>query len=177
MDLKSLFSFKDQASEFASLADFEKLNPAQEQIAWAEGDSVPTTKRGITFNNAYQNMEVVGRGVDLIVNSGAEVNFDVKEKLPFTGLSSLKPKKIITLLNHRPNPYEDINSFRRKCYMDLIIEGNCFIYFDGEHLFNLPAVRTEIITDKKTYIKGYKYDGTVDYFPSEVIHIKDNSAD
>lgn len=155
----------------------EKLNPAQELIHWAEGDSVPSTKRGIVFNTAYKNLEVVRRGVDLIVDSAAEINYDVKEKLQFTGNSSIKARKIFQLLNFRPNPFQDINSFRRSIFMDIIIEGNAFIYFDGEHIFLLPAVRVEIITDPKTFVAGYLYDGTTSFAEHEVIHIKDNSAD
>lgn len=162
---------------FDAIISEEKLNPAQESIRWSEGDSVDTTKRGFTFNSAYRDLEVVRRGVDLIIDSASDVKYDVKEKLPYTGKSTLKARKIFQLLNFRPNPFEDINAFRRKCFMDIIIEGNCFLYFDGEHLFLLPACRVEIITDPKTYVAGYRYDSKTNFTPDEIIHIKDNSAD
>jgi HK97 family phage portal protein len=177
MNLFSLWGSSGASGDKAALELEEKYNPAQSLIAQAEGDSVTSTKRGITFNNAYNNIEVVRRGVDLLVNSAADVNFDVKAKLPFTSAAKIQPGRIKVLLNNRPNPYEDINSFRRKCYMDLFVEGNCFIYFDGEHLFNLPAVRMEIKSDPKTFISGYIYDGKTPFRHDEIIHIKDNSAD
>lgn len=156
----------------------EKLNPAQEQISWAEGDSIVTTKRGVTFNTAYRDIEVVRRGVDLIIDAASNVNYDVKEKLPYTGRSiALKARKIFTLLNHRPNPFEDTNSFRRNMFMDIIMEGNAFLYFDGAYLYLLPACRVEILSDPKTFVAGYKYDGLTRFDPSEIIHIKDNSSD
>jgi len=156
----------------------EKLNPAQEQISWAEGESISTTKRGIGFNNAYQSLEVVRRGVDLLVNSAAGIDYDVKDKLNFSSAgSSIKARKIFQLLNYRPNPFEDTFAFRRNIFLDLILEGNVFLYFDGEHLFLLPACRVEILTDKKTRVQGYKYDGKVIFTSEEVIHVKENSAD
>lgn len=155
----------------------EKLNPAQEQIADAEGDVIPTTKRGITFNTAYRDLEVVRRGVDLIVDLSALVNYDVKDKLAFTGSAGIKNAKIFNLLNTSPNPYEDINSFRRSIFMDIVMEGNAFIYFDGAYLFLLPSCRVEIISDPKTYVAGYMYDGKTKFKPTDIIHIKDNSAD
>lgn len=176
MKFSSLYNIDDKG--ISEIEDrLEKLNPAQGQIADAEGTSIPSTKIGITFNTAYQNLEVVRRGVDLIVDAASEIDYDVGDKLPFTGNASLKVRKIQQLLNHRPNPFEDINSFRRNIVMDLIIEGNAFLYFDGEHLFLLPACRVVIITDRKVYIAGYEYDGLQNFSADEVIHIKDNSAD
>lgn len=176
--IDDLFRKSSLLEELSMNSQYEKLNPAQEQIAWAEGDTVSTTKRGITFNNAYKSMEVVRRGTDLLVDACAGVNYDVKGKLPFTGQTlSVKARRIFELLNYRPNPFEDINSFRRNIFMDVILEGNAFLYFDGAYLFLLPACRVEILTDPKVYIKGYKYDGTTFFKPTEVIHIKDNSAD
>ena len=57
----------------------------------------------------------------------------------------------------------------------LLIDGNIFVYFDGAHLYQLPARNVEIETDEKTYIKSFIYDGRLEYNPQEVIHIKENS--
>lgn len=59
--------------------------------------------------------------------------------------------------------------------MDLLLEGNAFIYWDGMSLFHLPANKMEIISDKKTFIKGFKY-GDTDFTVKEIIHVKENSA-
>lgn len=155
-----------------------KLNPAQEYIHWEEGSNIHTTKRGYTFNSAYKNIEVVRRGVDLIVNSASDVKLDVKDKLPFLGnTTAIKSKRLNLLLNHKPNPFEDISSFRRNMFMDLIIEGNIFIYFDGTSLYLLPACNVDIVTHPKTYISHYLYNGVKKFYPDEIIHIKDNSTD
>jgi HK97 family phage portal protein len=154
-----------------------KLNPAQEEIASAEGTSVVTTKHPYKFAQAYKDIEVVRRGVDLIIDSASAIKYDVKEKLGFTGLAgSIKQKKIALLLNSRPNPYQDINAFRSSIFMDMLMDGNAFLYFDGEFLFVLPASRVEIIPHKKTFVDSYMYDGKVKYTYNEIIHIKDNSA-
>jgi HK97 family phage portal protein len=101
---------------------------------------------------------------------------DVKEKLGFTGNSNIKQKKLHMMLNHQPNEYQDISAFRRNIFMDLTIEGNAFIYFDGMYLYHLPSKFVTIKTDKKTFVKGYEYEDRP-FRPDEVIHIKDNSTD
>jgi HK97 family phage portal protein len=157
---------------------YEKLNPAQPAIAEAEGNTVATSKRGVTFNYAYEQLEVVRRGVDLVVNGCSEIDVDVKEKLDFVGSSTLKKKSIHYLLNFRPNEFQGISEFRRNLFMDLIIEGNAFVYFDGNFLYHLPAQNVEIVPDAKTYVKEYKYSvgsKLILYKPNEIIHIKDNS--
>jgi HK97 family phage portal protein len=157
---------------------YEKLNPAQQSIYDDEGTSITTTKLGISFNFAYEQLEVVRRGVDLIVNLSSEIDIDVKDKLNFTGNSTIKQKSVSMLLNHRPNEFQNISEFRRNVLMDFLIEGNAFIYFDGSYLYHLPAVNIEIIPDPKTFVNSYKYisgSKQIVYKPYEVIHVKDNS--
>ena len=158
-----------------------KLNPSQSTIADSEGNNVATTKVFNRFNKAYNALEAVNRGVDLIVDSVASINYDVKDKLDMDALCSvpMRKKRLTSLLNNRPNPYQDISSFRRAIIMDLLIEGNIFIYFDGAHLFHLPSEHVEILTDKKTFVKGYRYNGDNSqiYEPEEIIHIRENSID
>lgn len=60
--------------------------------------------------------------------------------------------------------------------MDLIIDGNIFLYWDGQYLYQLPANRVTIKSDTKTYVEKYVFQGTIDFTPDEIIHIKDNSA-
>jgi HK97 family phage portal protein len=59
--------------------------------------------------------------------------------------------------------------------MDLVLDGNFFIYYDGVHMYQLPAVRTTIVADAKNYVSEYKFDGGETFKPEEIIHVKDNS--
>ena len=56
-----------------------------------------------------------------------------------------------------------------------MIDGNIFIYFDGAHLYHLPADKVRIETDPNTFVSKYTYENSLDYSPSEIIHIKENS--
>jgi HK97 family phage portal protein len=153
-----------------------KLNPAQALIAQDEGSSI-YPEPSYNYAQAYDNVPVVRRAVDLIVNGAASFNVDVTEKLPITAVvNNIRKTKVNTLLNYQPNLYIDIHKFRRLLYTDLVLEGNAFIYWDGAYLYVLPAANVEILTDQLTYVKGYKYGGTTTFLPSEIIHICDNSA-
>jgi len=154
----------------------EKLNPAQRFISREEGYSLGTSEIFTNYRNAYEQIEVVNRAVNLIVDDAAEIPVDVGEKLNLTPIvKNIRRSKVETLLNVEPNPFQDINSFKRNLIVDLLIDGNIFIYFDGAHLYQLPARNVEIETDEKTYVKSYVYDNKLDYSPSEIIHIKENS--
>lgn len=156
----------------------EKLNPAQPLIEMDEGEK-SSDNSYISYTKAYADIEAVRRGVDLIVNGAASFEISVAEKLngitPVT--NGIRKSKVISLLNYQPNLYQDIASFRRNIYMDIVLEGNAFIYFDGVYLYNLPAASVEIVPDAKTYIKEYKYNGVTKFKPEEIIHIRDNSSE
>jgi len=154
----------------------EKLNPAQRFISREEGYSLGTSEIFTNYRNAYEQIEVVNRAVNLIVDDAAEIPVDVGEKLNLTPIvKNIRRSKVDTLLNIEPNPFQDINSFKRNLIVDLLIDGNIFVYFDGAHLYQLPARNVEIETDERTYVKSYVYDNKLDYSPSEIIHIKENS--
>jgi HK97 family phage portal protein len=113
----------------------------------------------------------------MIIDDAAEVNFRVgSDKIGFPKVSGVKKKTVETLLNVQPNPFQDIHSFRRNMFMDLIIDGNIFLYWDGQHLYQLPANKVTIYSDEKTYVEKYTFQGTIDFNVNEIIHIKDNSA-
>lgn len=165
-----------------------KLNPAQPSISEDEGDRKEATFAPVYFQRAYDSVEVVRRGVDMIVDSAAEINVSMGEKLPFVPQTTIgagpnkKPglvraKKLATLMNFQPNEDDDINTFRRQMYMDLVLDGNAFLYFDGAYLYHLPAHLMEIVTGNKTKVKGYVYDSKTDFKPNEIIHIRDNAGD
>ena len=158
---------------------YSKANPAQRYIAEEAGTNVGTNQTKIrSTENAYNLMEIVNRCVNLLVDLGADIEFDVKDKLPFTSRSStaLKGKTLNTLLNNRPNPYMDINTFKRLILLDIIIEGNAFVHFDGAAFYHVPAKDMEIITSEKTFVSGYVYHSTTKFESNEIIHIRDNSA-
>jgi len=155
----------------------EKFNPAQPEIRDDYGENQAPAKEHYNNQKAYNTVGTVSRGVDIIVDAASDVKVDVGEIQDwFTSEQRIRKKKLTQLLTFRPNPYHNADVFFRNIYMDLILEGDAFIYFDGVYLYNLPALKTEIITDTKTYIKGYKY-GNTSFKPNEVIHIKENSGD
>lgn len=153
----------------------QKLNPAQPQIAAAEGSRGPLAP-SIPYERAYERLEVVNRGVNMIVDAAAQINIDVGDKESFPGVVTIRHKKLATLLNRNPNPYQSADAFRRNLILDLIMDGNAFIYFDGASLYHLPAVNVTVYPDTKTFIKGYDYH-LIKYKPDEIIHIQDNSAE
>lgn len=157
----------------------EKLNPVQEQISGEGGQGAGGESQYYTFVEAYNNIESVRRGVDLIVNGAASFDFSVAEKI--SGLVSttnnIRKTKVYNLLNFQPNLYQDQDKFRRLIYSDLLLEGNAFIYWDGSYLYHLPAQNVTVNADPKTYIKNYTYSNGTEFLPTEVIHIMDNSSD
>ena len=154
----------------------EKLNPAQPMIARDEGLTIGTTENFRNFAAAYEELEVVNRAVNMIVDDASEIPVDVGEKLNLEPIyKNIRRSRVDLLLNREPNPFQDISTFKRNLLIDLLIDGNIFIYFDGVHLYQLPARNVEIDTDEKTYIKRFVYQGSMDYTPQEIIHIKENS--
>ena len=59
-------------------------------------------------------------------------------------VKGIKTSKSENLLTKEPNPYQDINTFRRNLITDFLLDGNIFIYFDGAHLYHLPADKVKI---------------------------------
>ena len=155
----------------------DKENPAQYIISRDQGLTVDTRENTISYRNAYETLEIVNRGVNMIVDDTAEIPYDVGTKIE--GINpikkSLRRTRVELLLNQEPNPFQDVSTFKRNLIIDLLIDGNIFVYFDGAHLYHLPAEHVTIETDENTYIKKFVYDHSVDYSPSEIIHIKENS--
>ncbi|MCP3899103.1 MAG: phage portal protein [Desulfobacteraceae bacterium] len=153
----------------------EKLNPAQEEIMHDYGENQNTTITPYSVKRAYEKIEVVQRGVNLITDAAAPITFDIKNKIPGKAYVSIQPKKLNTLINFKPNPYQSSVSFKTTLILDLILEGNVFIYYDGTSLYHLPSANVEIVVDKLTYISHYIY-AEKKFFPNEIIHIKDSSS-
>ena len=155
----------------------EKENPAQYVISRDEGLTIDTRENVLNYRNAYETLEIVNRAVNMIVDDSSEIPFDVGEKIQ--GISPIKKDvrrtRVDLLLNKEPNPFQDVSTFKRNLLVDLMIDGNIFVYFDGRHLYHLPADHMTIYSDDNTYVEKYTYDHSIDYKPSEIIHIKENS--
>lgn len=153
----------------------EKLNPAQPVIAQQHSPTIYSDAK-INYSTAFKNLESVNRAVSMLVNACNSLDYDIKDKLT-EGSVTIKAKNLSNLLNVRPNPYQSVQEFRTNMFTDFVLEGNVFLYFDGAFLYHLPATSVQIITDDKTFIKGYKYNNSVDFLPNEVAHFKDLSSD
>ena len=158
------------------LEEEEKLNPAQVIISRDEGFSIGPSENYVNYANAYEEIEVVNRAVNMIVDDVAEIPVDVGAKLSLDPvIKNIRKSRVDILLNREPNPFQDVNSFKRNLIIDLLIDGNIFVYFDGVHLYQLPARNVDIDTHEKNFVSRYVYQGKLDYSPEEVIHVKENS--
>lgn len=154
----------------------EKLNPAQTRIAQDAGTQIGTDAK-ITYFQSFQKLEAVNRSVSLLVNAASSLDYDVKDKVHDGIVVGIRQKTLNTLLNFRPNPYQSAQDFRSALFTDFILEGNAFVHFDGTFMYHLPADKVEILTDTKTFIKGFRYNGLVDFKESEVFYFRDLSSD
>ena len=152
----------------------EKLNPAQ---PYYDHKTEPSREKVVNYERAYEDLEIVNRGVNLMVVDASEIPIAVGGQVQ--GMSSvikgIKRSRVELLLNKEPNPFQDISTFRRNLITDYLLDGNIFIYFDGVHMYHLPANKVTIHASDTTYIERFSFNEKVDYKPSEIIHIKDNS--
>ena len=133
----------------------EKLNPAQQEIYDDYGESQPTTINEYTVIQAYEQFPIVNRCTNLITDSAAPVPYDIKDSIKGGGVVSIRPDKLNTLLNYKPNEFQSADIFKRHLILDLVLDGNYFIYYDGRYLYHLPASKVEIMVDKTTYISPF----------------------
>jgi len=160
----------------------EKLNPVQPSIARDAGYQVPETI--VDYERAYRDVEVIRRAVDIIINACANV--------PLTIDGGAAPKKLNKLLNITPNPFEDRNRIFRRSFLDFMLDGNAFFYYDGTSLYALPANEVAIQPDEKTFVKNYQYQlrsgsvlygfdkpkvNNINFDPDEIIHVKSDNED
>lgn len=150
----------------------EKANPAQEIISLNEGSQISTDAL-ITYASAFDKLETVNRGTNMIVSGCASMDFDVKDKVIDSIVSGVRQKTLANLLNFRPNPYQSTQEFRTNIFTDFILEGNIFIYFDGAFLYHLPAASMIVHPDPKSFVAKYTYNNITEFKPDEIIHIKD----
>lgn len=154
----------------------EKLNPAQVRIAQEEGTLVGTTAP-LTYFQSFQKLESVNRSVNMLVSACSSLDYDIKDKVHDGVVVGVRQKTLNTLLNFRPNPYQSAQDFRTAIFTDFVLEGNAFVHFDGVFMYHLPAQNVEILTDEKTFIKGFRYNGLVDFSENEVFYFRDLSSE
>lgn len=155
----------------------EKLNPGQGEVYNNQGRQVDPAPQ--LYFGYYESLGIVNRGVNMIVDAASQIDIILEgKKIPqeMPPSKGNKLAKVERLLNAEPNPFMDISQFRRLIFTDIIIEGNAFIYYDGVHLYHLPAHLVTIQTDEKTYISSFTLNNKIKYNENEVIHIKDNSV-
>ena len=151
----------------------EKLNPAQ---PYYDRKIEPSREYTFSYERAYEDLEVVNRGVNMIVDDCAEINLKIGTQTSANSIvKGIKRSRVDLLLNKEPNLFQDISTFRRNLITDYLLDGNIFIYYDGVHLYHLPASKMTIHASETTYIEKFTYNETVTYSPSEIIHIKENS--
>lgn len=153
----------------------------QPHIQDDEGENIPGSSRSkVFFERSYDHIEVVRRGTDILVDSASDVDINVTDGLPVSPIhkgGKVRIKTLLTTLNFRVNPNEDVNEFRRQLFMDLVLTGNCFQYWDGINLYHLPSSLMEIISDESDKVDHYVMNGETKYQVHEIIHTKDNAAD
>jgi len=154
----------------------EKLNPAQTRIAQDAGTQIGSDVK-VTYFQSFQKLEAVNRSVSMLVSAASSLDYDIKDKVHDGVVTGIRQKTLNTLLNFRPNPYQSAQDFRTALFTDFVLEGNAFVHFDGVFMYHLPADKVEILTDEKTFIKGFRYNGAVDFKESEVFYFRDLASD
>ena len=150
----------------------EKLNPIQQYLGQTTETSREFTQ---SYERYYETLEIVNRGVNIIVDDVAEIPHIVGPAMgQHASVKGIKKSRVSLLLNREPNPFQDVSSFKRNLITDFLLDGNIFVYYDGAHLYHLPADNVTIHADSRTYIEKYTYND-IDYTPSEIIHVKENS--
>ena len=166
-------SVDDEYDLLERLEVVQKLNPSQYEIG---GTTESPRVSAYPFTKGYEEIEIVNRGVNMLVDDTAEIPTSIGDQVPGgqSVVKGVRASRVNILLNHEPNPFQDINTFKRNLMMDYLLDGNIFIYFDGSHLYHMPANKVTIVTSKKFYVDYYEL-GKEKYTPKEIIHIKENS--
>lgn len=153
----------------------------QPSIQRIEGTVRTSDRSRFFFERSYDHIEVVRRGVDMIIDSVTEIDVNITGTIPPDPIHKngrIRQKTLLTILNFRPNHNEDIKSFRSALIMDFLLTGNCYQYWDRSNnsLFYLPSRLMKIITHDKNKVSHYILEGDVKFGVDEIIHTKDNAA-
>ena len=101
----------------------EKLNPAQSFIGMEEGLTIDTREKKDNYRSAYEELEVVNRAVNMIVDDSSDIPYDIGLKINGIApvVDNVRKTRVDLLLNKEPNPFQDINTFKRNLIIDLMI--------------------------------------------------------
>ena len=106
--------------------DVEKLNPIQQYLGQTMETSRELTQ---SYERYYETLEIVNRGVNLIVDDVAEIPHNVGRAVGHHAIvKGIKKSRVTLLLNREPNPFQDVSSFKRNLITDFLLDGNIFIY-------------------------------------------------
>jgi len=148
-----------------------KLSPVQQYLQ----ESSSSREDHLSYEKYYEELEIVNRGVNMIVDDVAEIPVRVGAPTKSRSIAKgIKRSKVELLLNLEPNLFQDISTFKRQCITDYLLDGNIFMYYDGAHIYHIPADKVTIHSDSKRYVERYEYNDT-NFSPDEIIHIKENS--
>ena len=89
----------------------EKLNPAQDRIAYQEGVFIGSTQK-ITYQQAFQKLEPVNRAVSMLVHACASLDYDVKDKITDGVTVGVRQKTLLNLLNYKTQKHYKLLSFK-----------------------------------------------------------------
>lgn len=139
-----------------------------------EGSSVGSSA-SITLFQAFDKIETVNRGTNMIVSGASSFDYDIKDKKTQGIVQGVRAKTLEALINYKPNPHQSMQDFRDNLFIDFILEGNAFVYFDGAYMYHLPAASVTIEPDENNYIKGFKYMNQIPFTTEEVFYFSDIS--
>ena len=131
---------------FRSEETEEKLNPIQQYVQEINS----SREDHFSYERFYEELEIVNRGVNMIVDDVAEIPHRVFG--PTKGSSivkGIKRSKVDLLLNVEPNLFQDVSTFKRNCITDYLLDGNIFIYFESKTT-NMTYVMSNV--DNKKYL-------------------------
>ena len=101
---------------FIGRADVEdKLNPAQYVISRNEGMTIDSRETITNYRNAYEQLEIVNRAVNMIVDDVSDIPYQIGEQTVGINniIKNIRRSKVDILVNKEPNPFQDINTFKR----------------------------------------------------------------
>ena len=154
---------------FLGRSDEEKLNPSQYVISRNEGLTVDSREVITNYRNAYEQLEIVNRAVNMIVDDVSEIPFSVGDKITGTNsiLKQIRKSKVNLLLNIEHNPFQDISTFKKNSIdysvNEIIhIKENSFnsIYRGTPRL--KPAYRTmQLLSNMRSFQDNFFKNGAV----------------
>lgn len=131
-----------------------------------------------TVLGSSNTVGIINRCTEVITSAATEIPIKVYKMDEFKKHVEAPNVKLGKLLRH-PNLHYDANQFYSKLVLDLIEEGNAFIFVSKDGLYHAPSRHVEIIEDANNYIKGFRYiaNGKQKVYPrNSFIHIKTNNS-